>query len=301
MKYPGATDPLEHSSQVYQGAKARGYEFAEAECDANVYDWARRTVRGLAAGRTAVDIGCGKGQLLAAMDRARLLVGIDASADMVRHIPDAPGRAKVNWPVAPQQLEALLAQQREVIVCGQIEDVLPALGMQMDVALSAFNIVCFADAAVPLAIMHRCLKPGGRLVAISNVWVPRELAPDGADPRMARAIDLHAAVRNWPADLPTGLRFQLVLHLRTPRGEPHALALVDHVHTLVTYARALPQADWEVEGLLLYPPEGCAAVDPAVPSAYSHLYSGAAGTGIHSPKHDPRFAFAKACLVAVKR
>jgi SAM-dependent methyltransferase len=300
VKNPAPADADSLANQVYLGTKARGYEFGQTECDANVYAWARRKVESLAAGLVAADIGCGKGQLLSAMESARLLVGIDASEDMVREMPEAAGRNKVVWPVRAQELAGLL-QERQLIVCGRMEDVLPGLGVALDLALSAFNIVCFADAAVPLAIMHRCLKTGGRLVAISNVWVPRELAPQAADLTAARSVDLHAAARACPQDLAPGQRFRLVLELRSPQGEPAPYPLLDHVHTLGDYARALDPASWAVEELLLFAPEACCVVDPAVTSRYSHLYAGTVGADVLSPAGNLSFKFAKVCLVAVKK
>jgi SAM-dependent methyltransferase len=296
-----AADANELSNQVYVGAKASGYEFGQTECDATVYAWARGKVQALSKGRDVADIGCGKGQLLPAMDEARLLVGIDASADMVRDIPDVAGRTKAGWPLEPQALATLLREQRQLIFCGHMEEILPALGVQFDLALSAFNIVCFEDVAFPLESMHRCLRPGGRLVAISNIWVPREVAPEAGNYAAARAIELRSAARAFPDDLATGLRFRLVLALRSPQGDLYAYPLLDHVHTLGAYARALDPARWQVEEMLLYPPEGCTVVDPEVPSPCSDLYSGSMEHDVHSPRRDPRFSFAKLCLVAVKR
>jgi SAM-dependent methyltransferase len=301
VKILRAANADELSNQVYLGAKAGGYEFGQTECDATVYAWARAKMQALSKGRDVADIGCGKGQLLSAMDEARLLVGIDASADMVGDIPDAAGRAKAGWPLEPQVLARLLREQRQLIFCGHMEEILPALGMQFDLALSAFNIVCFEDVASPLESMHRCLRPGGRLVAISNIWVPREVAPEAGNFAAARAVELHSAARAYPDDLAPGLRFALVLALRSPQGQLHPFPLLDHLHTLGAYARALDPARWRVEETLLYPPEGCTVVDPEVPSPHSHLYSGSAGQDAHSPQRDPRFSFAKLCLVAVKR
>jgi SAM-dependent methyltransferase len=301
VKNPGPADADTLANQVYLGTKASGYEFGQTECDANVYAWARHKMQSLAPGLVAADIGCGKGQLLAAMEHARLLVGIDASADMVREMPEAAGRKKVVWPVAPHQLAGLLQDQRQLIVCGRMEDVLPGLGMPLDLALSAFNIVCFADPAAPFDIMHRCLRPGGRLVAISNLWVPRDLAPREKDVAVARAVDLHAAARTHPQDLAAGQRFRLVLELRSPQGELTPYPLLDHVHTLGAYARALDPARWAMEEVLLYPPEACCVVDPAETSRYSHLYTGSAAADVLSPAQNPSFTFAKVCLVAVKK
>jgi hypothetical protein len=63
----------------------------------------------------------------------------------------------------------------------------------------------------------------------------------------------------------------------------------------------LDPASWAVEELLLFAPEACCVVDPAVTSRYSHLYAGTVGADVLSPAGNPSFTFAKVCLVAVKK
>jgi SAM-dependent methyltransferase len=120
-----------------------------------------------------LDIGCGAGQTTrdaARMARAGAALGVDVSAPMIeraRRLTDAAGPSNVSFERADAATH-------------------PFAPASVDVAISRFGTMFFADPVAAFANIRRAVRPGGRLVMMvwrehdRNEWsvlVERALAP----------------------------------------------------------------------------------------------------------------------------
>jgi SAM-dependent methyltransferase len=288
--------------QIYTGREAEGYG-GFGECDANVYGWARWKLNpGMIGGKTVLDAGCGKGPFIEHCEAqgAAKVIGVEASPEMIAGIPHSPDQALIEWPADPQTIQTLLARHRRLIIQGLLQDVLVTGHIQADVALSFFNIVCFPDPLEPTAAMAHAVRPGGKLVVISNVFVPSDLPLEWNNPG-GSAMDIndlhHPYLNRYP--MPDDLVFRQVLHLRGKDGEPFDLPIQDHVHTLGAFSEALKKG-WKVEQATVAPPQLCTLVDPRNPGRFAGMHDTgfAQDHPIYSPSQDGRLQYAKLCLIA---
>lgn len=278
---------------VYGSALSEAYAHhlhVPGECEQNANDWLRRTLARLVPGQDVLDAGCGSGRWLAELEKhgARTYVGVDASRSMLRQIPDAE---IIRWP-DPDLVDHLLASRRSFIE-GHIQQVLPELGPVATVVLSSFNVVCFDDPVDPLMAMRECLREGGALVCVTNVFVPASLAPDATRCEQSIRVDLSQLAEQPP--MASRQLFRHVLHL--PSG---SVPLQDHLHRLDEFAAAL-RVGWRVESAELFSAQGCLLVDPDDPGAVA-LFSDFEhpGARLFRPGPDSELAYAKLCFVARK-
>lgn len=245
------------SAQIYSGNTANGYR-GFAECDHNVYRWAQEQLRRLVRGKRAIDAGCGKCDRLGSFEGADRYIGIEAATDMIREIPNDTDVEVLPWRGNAAEVEDAFLRTDRVVIHGKLQDVCPHI--QADVAASLFNVICFALPREPINCIGESLKPGGKVLIVSNVMVPRYLNIDGKNPYRSTTIDIQN-IETGP-ELPATAVFRQVLHLQGTNGKSLHLPLQDHAHTLHDYQTALPAKQWNVENVHLYPPQRCTYVDP---------------------------------------
>lgn len=148
---------------------------------------------GARRGETVLDLGCGNGLLTLDLSRAvgpqGQAIGIDPSAAML----DA-ARARCAGRGNTRLIEAGA-------------QALPLDDASLDRAVSLQVFEYFNDCAGPLAELHRCLRPGGRLVLGDMHFGTLAWFSDdpGRMDRMRRAWDRHVADPALPARLPAHL------------------------------------------------------------------------------------------------
>ena len=290
------------ADQIYNEGTAEGYG-GFVECDANVYGWAKRVLdRNMLEKRTVLDAGCGKGAMFKHFEAvgATRIIGVEASAQMVNGIPASDHQAIVKWPASKDYVQRVLALSRHLIIQGPLQEVLQEAGIQAAVAASIFNVVCFSHPREPIESMAHGVLPGGRLVMVTNAFVPSGLSLDAQCPNAAVDIDLHDPVLHRETLAP-GTVFQQVLHLQNDDGLPFDLPLQDHAHPIDSFIPPLSDA-WELETVQLFPPQGCTLVDPQAPGKYegAHRHFGNHHP-VFSPLANKRMQYAKLCLVARRR
>lgn len=104
------------------------------------------------AGEAVLDVGCGHGRTLAALERhgqAGFVAGIDPSDVMVR--------------LASRRLRRAIAHGRAEVQRAESSRI-PYLDARFDAALAVHVLYFWPDPAVDLAEIRRVLRPGGRLL-----------------------------------------------------------------------------------------------------------------------------------------
>lgn len=139
---------------------------------------------GLGAGQVLVDLGCGRGELLAAAVArgAARAVGVEYSADAVR--------------LARQTLDRRGAQDRAEVVLGDLRAVpLPDGSADVVTLLDVVEHLSATELDAALAETRRLLRPGGRVLVHT---MPNRAVYD-VTYRALRAV-WRLAGRRWPAD-----------------------------------------------------------------------------------------------------
>ncbi len=275
-------------TELYQSVNVPG------ECEGNVNVWLAAQIARLAGGRRVVDAGCGAGRLLALLEASGMssYCGVDGSAEMLSQIVGVAEHGIEHWPLARPGAAELLARSERAFVCGDLREVLPGLGPVADLVLSSFNLVCFEGPEAPIAAIRAGLRPGGRLLCVTNTFVPPALHPDDATPHLPVSVDMQR-LRRSRAALGGKRRFRHILHL--PGG---ALPLQDHLHPIEVIAGALGEDEWEVESASVFAAQGCSLAHPADPR---FALFGAAGPDIHDPRDGGGLKYVKLGFVARKK
>lgn len=273
-------------TELYQGVNTPG------ECEGNVNAWLAAQIARLAGGRRVLDAGCGAGRFLPLLAASGMhsYCGVDGSADMLSQIAGIADHGIEHWPLAGSA--GALVHRERAFVCGDLCEVLPGLGPVVELVLSSFNLVCFESPEAPIAAIRACLRPGGRLLCVTNTFVPAALHPDDATPHLPVPVDMQR-LRRSRAELGGKRRFRHILHL--PGG---ALPLQDHMHPIEAIAGALGEDAWEVESAAVFAAQGCSLAHPADPR---FALFGAAGPDIHDPADGGGLKYVKLGFVARRK
>ena len=158
---------MKPEQSVIVGRKAARYDRLSALALRWLYRGAaRRVLAALPAGGTALDVGTGPGQLPLELTRRRgdvRVVGIDPSADMVRH--------------ACERIAAAGLSDRVEIREASAEN-LPFPDESFDAVVSTLSAHHWADSAAAVAEQARLLRPGGRLWVFDLRGVSPASVPD---------------------------------------------------------------------------------------------------------------------------
>ena len=140
---------------------------------------------GLGLGQRAIDVGCGPVGALPILAElvgpTGAVVGMDASAEAL-----AQARATLDQ----AGLTAVALVQADINAGGP--DAVAA-GMPFDLAVCRLVLMHQADPAATLRAVARLVRPGGRIVAIDQVFDPDYPRCDPPVPAVARVFALHAA------------------------------------------------------------------------------------------------------------
>ncbi|MBU1910944.1 hypothetical protein KKG16_00865, partial [Patescibacteria group bacterium] len=188
-------DTLQGDWQHYSGATAIGYG-GFVDCDDNVYKWAGRRISSLANGRKVLDVGCGKCGRLPYFSGARSFVGVEAGQDMVDQIPDDAGVSITRWNGDSGSLGKEIQKSPKLVIHGDMQDVCESEVIRASIASSLFSVICFPDPVVPFKAISAGLKPGGRVVVVSNAMVPSDLGIDDTQSYSGLDVDLQNGVDN---------------------------------------------------------------------------------------------------------
>jgi SAM-dependent methyltransferase len=292
------------TGEVYGKALAKeyGHMSVAGKLEGNVNRWLQGTLAKLVPDQDVVDAGCGSGRWIPTLEEAgmRHYTGVDASGDILAQIEGVNGGHEViQWPIAAEILRRAQETRQKLYVQGNLRDVLPALGPKAQIVLNSFNIVCFDDPREPIEAMEACLQRNGRLVCMTNTFVPAELAPDPTSPDIAIPIDL-SAFRGKELELQGHKLFRHILHL--PNGQD--LPLQDHIHPLPNFAAVLDDETWDIEEAQVYAAQGCTLVnpdDPAAATIFENTNFGEAGQDVFRPGNGSDLQYVKLCFVARKK
>jgi SAM-dependent methyltransferase len=199
------------------------------------------------------DFGCGMGRLRPVLRTlARQVLGVDQSREMLSRIP-VQSAEDISLQFAPLQIGAIkdaLASGKDVFLEASLEEFLPQIAQQgifVDAALNCYNAVCFPHPSIVVSAIGQCLKSGGQLFFVSNVFVPASRVPRGkGDHHITLSQSEYFATDNCE-----GMMFRQLFPM--PKGD---LTFQDYVHDMGMIKQAFNSEDWQIEEIVLYDSEG---------------------------------------------
>lgn len=212
--------PELYDERYYLGACAGHEEWAASQgAEAHPLYLGSLRIARLRPGETLVDLGSGRGELLAVAvsEGAARAVGVEYSADAVS--------------LAARTLEARGAGERAQVIHGDVRDVpLPGASADLVTLLDVVEHLAPSELDDTLAEAHRLLRPGGRLLVHT---FPNRLVYD-VTYRLLRRL-----WRSWPAD--PRLPYEHAMHVneQSGRGLRRALRRAGFVDVRVEHGRML--------------------------------------------------------------
>ena len=217
----------------------------------------RGKIRDLSRGQTVVDIGCGDARFLAlSRDHgSERRIGIEASRDMIRRIPEWQKECTLEWPDDRDIAKAKIEDASDTIIRGGFEEVLTQGCINADLSFSSFSLICLPNPSRTVELIRNCLKVRGRLIIVTNTFITDKWQlPENSNSRID--IGLNRIDEVGMSEL-EGKMFRQILELNNKEGEARPLGIQDYVHTIQAIADAFSNPDWNVLESKLYKPQGC--------------------------------------------
>ena len=268
-------EKMHYDRQGYEDEIAASYGLHTPDkngTEGNMYEKIEKELPDL-RGKVILDAGCGQCRWAPLfMERgASKIIGVDSSKEQLDRIPEE-------------------IRNKMTVIHGGLQDKLPEFGPNADIGWACFSVCCFPDPAEPIEAIHRSLKPNGKMIVATNVFVPAELAKKVTrhDESMQIQIRDYKAHEGSPV---LGRYFRHVL-------EDGNVPLQDCGHGLPEYERAL--RNWADVNVKMMRPQGIKYIDAQDTEANIRFYGAPADEKVISAQKEG-LEYMKLCITATKK